>query len=254
MSAEVQNIAAADNNSNPLQNSLNKSSQTLSPSKNLIESKVVLLGDTGVGKTSIAMRFAENQFNLRTNSSVGASFISRSLQVDDVSVKLRLWDTAGQERFRALAPMYYRGAAAAVLCYDITSKSSFDKVITWVEELQRNIQGEILLTIVGNKSDRAKYRQIELSDGETYAKSVGAKFFEVSAKTGDGIEEAFFEIAKELRHTNPEPLVDEDLKKNMNPHVEENYFSSNPIVLENTSTSRAADGKSKQEKSSGCCA
>jgi small GTP-binding protein len=196
------------------------------------------------------MRFAENQFNLRTNSSVGASFISRALQVDDVSVKLRLWDTAGQERFRALAPMYYRGAAAAVLCYDITAKSSFEKVITWVEELQRNIQGEILLTIVGNKADRAKYRQIEAADGETYAKSVGAKFFEVSAKTGEGIEETFLEIAKELKHSNPEPVVDEDLKKNMNPN-EDNYLS-HPILLEKQDSSRSANGK--QEKSSGCCA
>jgi Ras-related protein Rab-21 len=120
--------------------------------KNVLEAKVVLLGDTGVGKTSIALRFVDNTFNPRIGISVGASFLMKTIEIDGTRIKLRLWDTAGQERFHSLvslhhqahnAPIYYRGATTAILCYDLTSKNSFAKIKRWVQELQENVDYEM---------------------------------------------------------------------------------------------------------------
>jgi len=117
--------------------------------------------------------------------------------VNGTRIKLQLWDTAGQERFRSLAPMYYRGAAAALLVYDVTSEESFQKVKEWVKELRTNIYEDIILAIVGNQVDRT-YRQVERAEAEEYAHSIGALCFETSAKTNKGIEEMFVEMAKQL--------------------------------------------------------
>uniref|UniRef100_A0A6B2LI94 Uncharacterized protein n=1 Tax=Arcella intermedia TaxID=1963864 RepID=A0A6B2LI94_9EUKA len=158
-----------------------------------------MLGDTGVGKTSIALRFTNDTFQPRTNPTIGASFLMKSMTVDDKKIKLQIWDTAGQERFRSLAPMYYRGASAAVLVYDITSAFSYNKVKEWVNELKVNVTDDITMVVVGNKLDRAqKHRQLQTEVGQEYATSVGASFTETSAKTGEGIEAVFLEIAKKL--------------------------------------------------------
>uniref|UniRef100_A0A6B2LHQ4 Uncharacterized protein n=1 Tax=Arcella intermedia TaxID=1963864 RepID=A0A6B2LHQ4_9EUKA len=165
----------------------------------MIESKIVLLGDTGVGKTSIALRFTNDTFQPRTNPTIGASFLMKSMTVDDRKLKLQIWDTAGQERFRSLAPMYYRGASAALLVYDLTSPFSFNKVKEWVNELKINVPDDIIIVVVGNKLDKAqKHREISTETGQEYARSVGAAFFETSAKTKEGIEEAFHSIAQKL--------------------------------------------------------
>jgi len=185
-----------------------------------IEAKIVLLGDTGVGKTSIALRFTQDTFQPRTNPTIGASFLMKNMVVDDKKIKLQIWDTAGQERFRSLAPMYYRGASAAILVYDITSAVSFNKVKEWVNELRLNVPEDIIMVVVGNKLDRAqKHRQLKVETGQDYARSVGAAFTESSAKTKEGIEEVFMDIAKRLiqNHLSRKPIEpDANSKKSMN--------------------------------------
>jgi Ras-related protein Rab-21 len=159
----------------------------------------VLLGDSGVGKTSIALRYTQDTFQTRTNPTIGASFLMKNMQVEETKIKLQIWDTAGQERFRSLAPMYYRGASAALLVYDLTAAASFGKIKEWVNELRLNVPEDIVMVVVGNKVDRAEtHRQLTRDQGEEYARSVGAAFAEVSAKTKEGIEEVFNEVASRL--------------------------------------------------------
>jgi len=174
-----------------------------------LEAKIVLLGDTGVGKTSIALRFTQDTFQTRTNPTIGASFLMKNMQIDETKIKLQIWDTAGQERFRSLAPMYYRGASAALLVYDLTSAQSFGKVKEWVNELRLNVPEDIIMVVVGNKVDRAEsHRQLQSEVGQEYAKSVGAAFAEVSAKTKQGIDEVFQDIAIKLVQNKKTPKPD----------------------------------------------
>jgi len=193
------------------------------------EAKIVLLGDTGVGKTSIALRFTQDTFNSRTNPTIGASFLMKNMVIDEKKIKLQIWDTAGQERFRSLAPMYYRGASAALLVYDITSATSFNKVKEWVNELKLNVPEDIILVVVGNKADREKYRQLKSEQGLEYASSVGASFTETSAKSKQGIDEVFNEIAKRLiASQNIKPVPGASSSKSPN-----SSSSSPPVVLSN---------------------
>ncbi|PIK47673.1 putative ras-related protein [Apostichopus japonicus] len=115
--------------------------------------------------------------------------------VDNYRVKIQLWDTAGQERFRSMAPMYYRKANAAFIVYDITDYSSFDCVKSWVEELKKNVDTPIVMCVLGNKCDLAEQRQVPLEEGVQFAASIGALFFETSALTNDGIQEAFLRLS-----------------------------------------------------------
>eukprot|EP01101_Sappina_pedata_P013139 TRINITY_DN9430_c0_g1_i1.p1 TRINITY_DN9430_c0_g1~~TRINITY_DN9430_c0_g1_i1.p1 ORF type:complete len:223 (+),score=53.00 TRINITY_DN9430_c0_g1_i1:85-753(+) len=170
----------------------------------VFDAKIVVLGDTGVGKTSMSLRYVQDLFPDTTNPTVGASFLTKRIVIDDTKMKLQIWDTAGQERFRTLAPMYYRGACAAILVYDITCEESFVKVQDWIQELRANVTTPLVLALVGNKVDLESQREIPSDDAQTYANEIGALFFESSARTCQGIEPLFFGVAKkvnELRKT-----------------------------------------------------
>ncbi|PWN33367.1 uncharacterized protein FA14DRAFT_109115, partial [Meira miltonrushii] len=127
--------------------------------------KVVILGAQGVGKTSLVHRYTSGQFSASAvPSTIGASFLTKKLIVDGIKVRLQLWDTAGQERFRSMAPMYYRGANAAVIVYDITNPHSFEDVKTWIDELRQNVHSDLVIHIVGSKADLSYARQVDLND------------------------------------------------------------------------------------------
>jgi small GTP-binding protein len=127
-----------------------------------LEAKLVVLGSQGVGKTSLAYRYASGQFNpSAVPSTIGAAFLTKKLVVDNVNCRLQLWDTSGQEKWRAIAPMYYRGSHAALLVYDITSRRSFDDLKYWIDELKKNMGDDLIIHVVGAKSDLADSRQIE---------------------------------------------------------------------------------------------
>ncbi len=116
--------------------------------------KVVLLGESAVGKSSLVLRFVKREFHEYQESTIGAAFLTQTVQIDDTTVKFEIWDAAGQERYHSLAPMYYRGAQAALIVYDITSKDSFMKAQNWVRELQRQANANIVIALVGNKLGR----------------------------------------------------------------------------------------------------
>ena len=199
--------------------------------------KIVLLGFTGTGKTSIAIKFGQNTFSNDTLPTVGATFLTKYVILENEKIKIRIWDTAGQERYRALIPMYYRGAAAAILVYDITSRTSFDDIQNWISELKINSTGDVYLVLVGNKLDlQESSRTVSFSEGAACASKINAYFVETSAKTGEGIEELFVYVAKELKELHA---------KNFSRPYSSSSSSSAKILVEPLND--------YTEKSSSCC-
>ncbi|KAH8100628.1 GTP-binding protein ypt5 [Cristinia sonorae] len=196
-----------------------------------VQVKLVLLGEAAVGKSSVVLRFVSNEFQANKEPTIGAAFLTQKCRLEDRVLRYEIWDTAGQERFHSLAPMYYRNAQAAVVVYDITKASSLEKAKTWVKELQRQANPNIVIALAGNKIDLVQpsstssssdsvdaedeaddatatpgengetgenLRQVPRDEAEAYAQEAGLLFFETSAKTGEGIVEIFTEIAKKI--------------------------------------------------------
>ncbi|WFD18257.1 GTP-binding protein of the rab/ypt [Malassezia caprae] len=165
----------------------------------VVSFKLVLLGESSVGKSSIALRFVKDQFEDYRESTIGAAFLTQTVKrSDDTKVKLEIWDTAGQERYKSLAPMYYRNAHCAIVVYDITEKDSLENAKSWIRELQRHADSNIIIVLVGNKLDLADTREIPTEEGEKYAETEGLLFLETSAKTPTNITELFDTIANRL--------------------------------------------------------
>ena len=155
--------------------------------------KVVLLGDAGVGKTSIISRYVTNTFSEVLMSTTGASFATKKLDIDsEHKIKFQIWDTAGQERFRSLAKIFYQNAAVAVLVYDITRRESFEKLKDfWIKELEENAPSDIILAIAANKSDSYESEVVSLKEGKELATQINAIFKSTSAMLSHGIEDLF---------------------------------------------------------------
>ncbi|EGD81873.1 RAB5C protein [Salpingoeca rosetta] len=161
--------------------------------------KLVLLGETAVGKSSLVLRFVKGQFQEYQESTIGAAFLTQTVCLDDgTKVKFEIWDTAGQERYHSLAPMYYRGAQAAIVVYDITSHASFLRAKSWVKELQKQAENVAVIALAGNKADLAARREVQTEEVEAYAQEEKLLFMETSAKTAFNVVEIFAAIAKHL--------------------------------------------------------
>jgi len=171
----------------------------------IFQFKLVLLGESAVGKSSLVLRFVKGQFLDYQESTIGAAFLTQTVCLNDTTVKFEIWDTAGQERYHSLAPMYYRGAQAAIVVYDITNYDSFDRAKKWVKELQRQGNPNIVIALAGNKVDLASKRKIEIEEAQAYADENGILFMETSAKTAANVNELFVAIAKKLPKT-PVPV------------------------------------------------
>eukprot|EP00992_Anisonema_acinus_P011537 TRINITY_DN7496_c0_g1_i1.p1 TRINITY_DN7496_c0_g1~~TRINITY_DN7496_c0_g1_i1.p1 ORF type:complete len:201 (+),score=36.94 TRINITY_DN7496_c0_g1_i1:52-654(+) len=160
--------------------------------------KLVLLGEAGVGKSSIVLRLIKDEYVEFQHSTVGASFFRHSVPLDELTVNFDIWDTAGQERYKSLASMYYRGAAAALVVFDITSVESFDRAKYWVKELLINSNESIVIALTGNKCDLVDQRKVSLEESQGYAEDNGLLYLETSAKAGINVHEVFTEIARKL--------------------------------------------------------
>ncbi|XP_064589604.1 ras-related protein Rab-5C isoform X1 [Zonotrichia leucophrys gambelii] len=166
--------------------------------------KLVLLGESAVGKSSLVLRFVKGQFHEYQESTIGAAFLTQTVCLDDTTVKFEIWDTAGQERYHSLAPMYYRGAQAAIVVYDITNTDTFVRAKNWVKELQRQASPNIVIALAGNKADLANKRAVDFQDAQTYADDNSLLFMETSAKTAMNVNEIFMAIAKKLPKNEPQ--------------------------------------------------
>ncbi|KAK4414431.1 Ras-related protein RABA4d [Sesamum alatum] len=160
--------------------------------------KIVLIGDSAVGKSQLLARFARNEFSLDSRSTIGVEFQTRTLMIDHKSVKAQIWDTAGQERYRAVTSAYYRGAVGAMLVYDITKRQSFDHVARWLEELRGHADKNIVIMLVGNKSDLESLRSVTTEDAKDFAQRENLFFMETSALEATNVEPAFLTVLTEI--------------------------------------------------------
>ena len=160
--------------------------------------KLVLLGDTSVGKSCIVWRLVRDEFYDFQEPTIGSAFTTQTISTKEKTVKFEIWDTAGQERYRSLAPMYYRGARVAIVVYDITNKDSLQGAKAWIRELKMKGPPDIIIALVGNKIDKEQDRKITYEETREYAEENELLFLETSAKKAINIQELFIEIAKKI--------------------------------------------------------
>ncbi|KAG6603235.1 Ras-related protein RABA4d [Cucurbita argyrosperma subsp. argyrosperma] len=160
--------------------------------------KVVLIGDSAVGKTQLLARFSRDEFSVDSKATIGVEFQTKTLVIDQKTVKAQIWDTAGQERYRAVTSAYYRGAVGAMLVYDMTKRQSFDHMSRWLEELRGHADKNIVIMLIGNKCDLGSLRAVPTEDAQEFAERENLFFMETSALESTNVETAFFTILKEI--------------------------------------------------------
>ena len=159
--------------------------------------KILLLGDSSVGKTCFLMRYTDNTFQEIHMSTIGLDYKLKNVQLDDGKmVKIQIWDTAGQDRFRSITKNYYKGAHGIILIYDVTSRKTFDNVKNWVAQIKEEVTDKVSIILVGNKIDVVDGRKVQTEEGQKMAKECGLSFFETSAKSGQNIDSTFNELVK----------------------------------------------------------
>lgn len=162
--------------------------------------KLLLIGDSGVGKSSLLLRFSDDAYELNYSSTIGVDFKIRTIELDGKQIKLQIWDTAGQERFRTITSSYYRGAHGIIIVYDVTDQESFDSVKNWLGEIDRNASEGVHKLLVGNKSDMANKKAVDYGTAKEFAGGLEMPFLETSAKNSSNVEEAFLAMTAEIKN------------------------------------------------------
>ncbi|XP_023665558.1 ras-related protein Rab-6A isoform X2 [Paramormyrops kingsleyae] len=181
--------------------------------------KLVFLGEQSVGKTSLITRFMYDSFDNTYQATIGIDFLSKTMYLEDRTVRLQLWDTAGQERFRSLIPSYIRDSTVAVVVYDITNVNSFQQTTKWIDDVRTERGSDVIIMLVGNKTDLADKRQVSIEEGEKKAKELNVMFIETSAKAGYNVKQLFRRVAAALpgmestQDKNREDMIDIKLEK-----------------------------------------
>lgn len=209
--------------------------------------KVVLIGDSGVGKSNLLSRFTRNEFNLESKSTIGVEFATRSVQCQGKTIKAQIWDTAGQERYRAITSAYYRGAVGALLVYDISKYNTFENVEKWLRELRDHAEQNIVIMLVGNKSDLRHLRTVNTEEARAFAEKNDISFMETSALDCTNVEEAFQTILSEIYKTTQ--------RKQLAGSEHEGTATVRPGQGEtiNISDNAQADNKGAAPQKKGCC-
>lgn len=174
-----------------------------------LTSKVVIIGNTCVGKSCIVHRQTKNQFSIYSEPTIGAAYSSIPININNNIINLQVWDTAGQERYKSLAPMYYRGSSVAIIVYDITSKESFEGAKSWISEIKKLSDINIFF-LVGNKCDLYNTRSVTLEEAELYSYTNNIFFIETSARSGYNIDNLFKSVAEKISQN-----IDKDKKENL---------------------------------------
>jgi len=165
--------------------------------------KLLLIGDSGVGKTCILFRFSDDSFNASFISTIGIDFKIKTIELDGRKIKLQIWDTAGQERFHTITTSYYRGAMGIMLVYDVTQARSFENINKWLRNIDDHASDDVVKMLIGNKCDMENQRCITRARGEALAREHAIPFFETSAKDNQNIEKAFFEVTRLILKKTP---------------------------------------------------
>ncbi|KAI9248620.1 ras-related protein rab-4B-like protein [Sporodiniella umbellata] len=160
--------------------------------------KLLLVGDSGTGKSCLLYHFLENQFKKDSVNTIGMEFGTRIIHIADKSIKLQIWDTAGQERFRALTKSYFRGAAGALVVYDVCNRDTFTGIRSWLRDVRTLANPELVIILVGNKNDKGDEREVSYLEASRFAQEHEMMFLEASALTGDGVEDMFFKCARSI--------------------------------------------------------
>lgn len=165
--------------------------------------KLLLIGDSGVGKSCLLLRFADNSYTDSYISTIGVDFKIRTVDIDGKTIKLQIWDTAGQERFRTITSSYYRGSHGIIVVYDVTDMDSFNNVKQWFQEIDRYATEGVTKLLVGNKSDLTAKKVVEYNTAKEFADSMGIQFIEASAKDSTNVEQAFVAMARQIKERMP---------------------------------------------------
>eukprot|EP00300_Choanocystis_sp_HF-7_P034209 c46805_g1_i1.p1 GENE.c46805_g1_i1~~c46805_g1_i1.p1 ORF type:complete len:225 (+),score=63.04 c46805_g1_i1:49-675(+) len=160
--------------------------------------KYIIIGDTGVGKSCLLLQFTDKRFQTVHDLTIGVEFGARMVNIQSNQIKLQIWDTAGQESFRSITRSYYRGAAGALLVYDITRRETFNHLTTWLDDARQHSNSNMIIMLIGNKCDLEQRRAVQYEEGEQFAKENGLIFMETSAKTAHNVEEAFIQTAQNI--------------------------------------------------------
>ncbi|AMD22442.1 HGR103Wp [Eremothecium sinecaudum] len=203
--------------------------------------KIVLIGDSGVGKSNLLSRFSSNEFNVNSKSTIGVEFATRTIEVEGKSVKAQIWDTAGQERYRAITSAYYRGAVGALIVYDISKSSSYENCNRWLTELRENADENVAVALIGNKSDLSHLRAVPTDEAKTYAQENQMLFSETSAMNAENVDQAFTELVVAIYQM---------ISKNQ---VDLNDESGLGTVPRGATISLTTAPNEKKKKSSNCC-
>lgn len=175
--------------------------------------KIVVIGDSAVGKSNLLSRYARNEFNPNSKATIGVEFQTQVMEINGKEVKAQIWDTAGQERFRAVTSAYYRGAVGALVVYDISRRLTFDNVARWLEELKTHADNNVVKMLVGNKSDLEHIREVPVEDGKKLAESEGLSFIETSALDNTNVMPAFQIVVKEIYNNVSKKMLHSDSYK-----------------------------------------
>jgi Ras-related protein Rab-1A len=161
--------------------------------------KILLIGDSGVGKSCLLLRFADDTYTESFISTIGVDFKIRTVDIDGKIIKLQIWDTAGQERFRTITSSYYRGAHGIIVVFDVTDRASFTNVKQWLAEIERYACSSVNKLLVGNKNDLADARAVPTEEAAKFAEEMGVELLETSAKTADNVQESFMRMAHQIK-------------------------------------------------------
>ncbi|TXG69739.1 hypothetical protein EZV62_004674 [Acer yangbiense] len=210
--------------------------------------KIVLIGDSAVGKSNLLARFARNEFYPNSKSTIGVEFQTQKMEINGKEIKAQIWDTAGQERFRAVTSAYYRGAVGALLVYDISRRQTFDSIGRWLNELHTHSDMNVVTILVGNKSDLKDAREVTTAEGKTLAEAEGLFFMETSALDSSNVTAAFQTVVKEIYNIilSRKVIISQELK-----HKDPSSLTNGKTVVLQGET--IEDATAEVPKKAGCC-